>query len=79
MESTDRKEINEISDILMRDRMKILDDFAKSFFSSESLMTGKDLIGIIDSFVLNQSTVFENGMMINKHWFTIKEALNENS
>ncbi len=65
--------ITEASDKLMQNRLEILDDFCKAFFASESMVSGKDLQGILKDFVLNQSTVFENGVMVNKHWFSLKE------
>jgi hypothetical protein len=53
--------------------LKILDDFCKAFISAQCLLTGKDVIGIMGSYVLNQKTTFKDGHIVSQHWLTLKD------
>ena len=69
----DDKIISELTSKIRGNELNILDDFCIAFMAAESLKTGKDVVELLGSFVLNQRTIFKNGHMVSQHWLTLKE------
>lgn len=69
------KVLQEVTKELRGNELKVLDEFAKAFICSESLLTGKSLIGILKDFRLNIQQVVEGEKAFTRYWFSLKEEV----